>query len=78
MRMMNLRKKTDLYYSVYPNYEANISYHIGKDFMDQVNCQLVTASVEKALKNDEDFVLALDELGISHRQKSFGGSDPLR
>lgn len=63
-----LKQKRELYYSASPNYEANISYNMGKDFMEQGNYQLAISSFEKALENDENFVLALDDIAISYRQ----------
>ncbi|WP_373709249.1 tetratricopeptide repeat protein [Kaistella sp.] len=63
-----LKQKREVYYSASPNYEANISYNMGKDFMEQGNYQLAIKSFEKALENDENFVLALDDIAISYRQ----------
>ena len=61
-------QKKEIFYGSSPNHEANISYNIGKDFMEQGNYEWAVKSFEKALEHDQLFVIAYDDLGLSHRR----------
>ncbi|MDF0720201.1 tetratricopeptide repeat protein [Kaistella sp. PBT33-4] len=63
-----LEEKTKLYYRYSENLNATNSYKIGKDFMDAENYKLAIEAFQLALKNDPNFVLALDDIAMSYRK----------
>lgn len=67
-RTAELDEKKDLHYSYSKNEDATNSYKIGKDFMEDGKFKLAIEGFEMALKKDEKFVLALDDMAASHRK----------
>lgn len=60
--------KEDVFYGKSKNKKAQNFYIIGQDFMNQNNYKLAVESFQLALKEDPDFVLALDDIAVSYRQ----------
>ena len=54
-------------YAYSTNEAATNAYIIGKDFLDEENYKLAIESFEIALKNDKNFVLALDDAAVCYR-----------
>lgn len=63
-----LKKDSEDFYSSSKNEKANNSYIIGQDFMEKSQYKLAIEAFELALKEDENFVLALDNLAMSYRR----------
>lgn len=60
--------KSDIYYSDSKNKEAQNSYTVAKDFMLAKNYKLAIEGLQLALKQDPNFVLALDDIAVCYRQ----------
>lgn len=60
--------KSDIYYSDSKNEQAQNSYIIAKDFMQAQNYKLAIEGLQLALKQDPNFVLALDDIAVCYRQ----------
>lgn len=60
--------KSDIYYSDSKNKEAQNSYTVAKDFMLSKNYKLAIEGLQLALKQDPNFVLALDDIAVCYRQ----------
>lgn len=62
------KNKSDIYYSDSKNEQAQNSYIIAKDFMQAQNYKLAIEGLQLALKQDPNFVLALDDIAVCYRQ----------
>ena len=60
--------KSDIYYSDSKIKEAQNSYIIAKDFMRTKNYKSAIEGLQIALKQDPNFVLALDDIAVCYRQ----------
>ncbi|MBF4486870.1 tetratricopeptide repeat protein [Flavobacterium sp. CSZ] len=60
--------KADIYYNDSKNKEAQNSYTVAKDFMLAKNYKLAIEALQIALKQDPNFVLALDDIAVCYRQ----------
>lgn len=60
--------KEDVFYSASKNKNAQNSYIIAKDFMKQNNYKMAVESFQIAIKEDPNFVLALDDMAVCYRQ----------
>jgi len=60
--------KEDTFYSKSKNKNAQNAYKIGQDFMNQEKYKLAVESFQLAIKEDPNFVLALDDMAVSYRQ----------
>jgi tetratricopeptide (TPR) repeat protein len=60
--------KADIYYNDSKNKEAQNSYTVAKDFMLAKNYKLAIEGLQIALKQDPNFVLALDDIAVCYRQ----------
>ncbi len=63
-----MENKEDVFYGESKNKKAQNSYVIAKDFMQKNNYKMAVESLQLALKEDPDFVLALDDIAVSYRQ----------
>lgn len=63
-----IENKDNVFYSESKNKNAQNSYVIAKDFMRQNNYKMAIESFQLALKEDPNFVLALDDIAVSYRQ----------
>ncbi|WP_125718281.1 tetratricopeptide repeat protein [Flavobacterium ustbae] len=63
-----IENKDNVFYSESKNKNAQNSYVIAKDFMRQNNYKMAIESFQLALKEDPNFVLALDDMAVSYRQ----------
>ncbi|WP_433834423.1 tetratricopeptide repeat protein [Flavobacterium anhuiense] len=62
------QNKDDVFYSESKNKKAQNSYIIGKDFMREKNYKIAIENFQLAIKDDPNFVLALDDMAVSYRQ----------
>lgn len=60
--------KDDVFYSPSKNKNAQNSYTIGKDFMGKSDYKMAVESFQMAIKEDPNFVLALDDMAVCYRQ----------
>lgn len=63
-----LKRNREAYYSDSKTEKANSFYELGVDFMEEKNYQSAIEHFNLALKEDDKFVLALDNLAMSHRR----------
>ena len=63
-----VEEKRTLHYSLSKNDAATNFYRMGKDFMESGKYKPAIEAFEMALKNDPEFVLALDDLAASYRK----------
>ncbi|KAF2335468.1 tetratricopeptide repeat protein [Flavobacterium daemonense] len=63
-----MANKEDVFYSESKNKNAQNSYVIAKDFMQKSDYKTAIESFQLALKEDPNFVLALDDMAVSYRQ----------
>ncbi|MBZ4035659.1 tetratricopeptide repeat protein [Flavobacterium sp. 17A] len=63
-----VENKEDIFYGKSKNKNAQNSYTIGQDFMNQENYKMAVESFQLAIKEDPTFVLALDDMAVSYRQ----------
>lgn len=64
----DLKQKRSLFYSNSKNSKAAKYYDTGKDFMEKEQYKPAIKAFESALKEDANFVLALDDIAASHRR----------
>ena len=62
------QNKDDVFYSESKNKKAQNSYIIAKDFMREKNYKIAIENFQLAIKDDPNFVLALDDMAVSYRQ----------
>ena len=67
-RSAELEEKQNSFYSYSKNTAATNFYKTGKDFMEKENFKAAIENFEKAVQNDKNFVLALDDMAASHRR----------
>lgn len=60
--------KSDIYYSDSKNKEAQNAYQTAKGFMRNKNYKSAIENFQIALKQDPNFVLALDDMAVCYRQ----------
>jgi tetratricopeptide (TPR) repeat protein len=60
--------KTAIFYANSKNKNAQNSYIIAKDFMREKKYKLAVESLQRSLKEDPNFVLALDDIAVCYRQ----------
>lgn len=63
-----VKSKADVFYADSENKNAQNSYIIAKDFMQDKKYDLAIESLKLALKEDPNFVLALDDIAVCYRQ----------
>jgi len=60
--------KTTIFYADSKNKKAQNSYIIAKDFMKASNYKMAIEALQLSLKEDPNFVLALDDIAVCYRQ----------
>ncbi|MNQ62977.1 photosystem I assembly protein Ycf3 [compost metagenome] len=60
--------KTTIFYADSKNEKAQNSYIIAKDFMKANNYKMAIEGLQLSLKEDPNFVLALDDIAVCYRQ----------
>lgn len=63
-----LDKNREDFYSSSKNEKANNFYELGVNFMEENNYQSAIENFNLAIKEDDKFVLAIDNLAMSHRR----------
>lgn len=63
-----IENKEDIFYGKSKNKSAQNFYIIGQDMMNKENYKLAIESFQLSIKEDPNFVLALDDMAVSYRQ----------
>jgi tetratricopeptide (TPR) repeat protein len=68
VRTLYVTEKTKLFYKASDNEEANDHYEKGNVKMDRRDYEGAISDMEEALKDDKNFIYAIDHLAICYRQ----------